>query len=397
MPKEIKNFDWSLLKKFALINQLSDHKLELIAKEIKLYSFEANEIICSEESISESMFFINSGKIKITKSEVVLATLKAGDYFGEMSLLEKKTRNASASVIENAEVFELHSQTFDSFIKSSPEALYNVALTFDHRLRENNNMVVKQYLELKNQFVELQEAHRQLLQTDKLASIGMITAGVAHEINNPLTILNGYIQMLRTEFPKKNKTDEYYEKTFLKLEHACEAIKKIVIGLKTYVRMDEDHTVPIKLHETIQGSIDLVSFLYKKEHIELMTEFDMKDPNVEVMGNVGQLQQVIINLLSNAKDAMDGRENKKITLRTKVEDDYILVDVSDNGQGITDENLKKLFKKFFTTKGVGKGTGLGLDIVRSIVDKMKGDIKVNSTLNIGTTFTIKVPRIKKDE
>ncbi|MBF0298114.1 MAG: cyclic nucleotide-binding domain-containing protein [Oligoflexia bacterium] len=390
-----KNFDWSVLKKFALLKPLGESKLELVAKEMKVHSYDINEIICTEASDSNSMFFIHYGKVEIAKNNVVLARVAEGDYFGEMSLLEKRKRNASVRAIEKSEVFELSSETFDSFIRNSPEALYNIVLTLDRRLRENNDVVVSQYIELKNQFLELQEAHRQLLQTDKLASIGMITAGVAHEINNPLTILNGYINMLRTEFPKKNKSDEYYEKTFLKLEHACETIKRIVIGLKTYVRMDEDHTVLIKLHETLQGSIDLVSFLYKKENIELVTEFDKDQSEIEIMGNVGQLQQVVINLLSNAKDAMEGRENKKITLRTKIEDEFIIIDVSDNGQGITDENMQKLFKKFFTTKGVGKGTGLGLDIVRSIVNKMKGNINVSSQINIGTTFSIKVPQIKK--
>lgn len=391
--KETRTIEWTILKNFSLFSDIGDIKLQKIAALMREITFSPHEIICKENTPSDSMFFIGKGQVSVSYQEVLLATLNVGEYFGEMSLLEGRSRSATVRAMEEAVLYELPTNAFNNFIKFSPEALFHMVVTYDNRLRRDNRVVVDQFLELKNKYIELKEKNQQLLQTDKLASIGLITAGIAHEINNPLMILSGYTQLLEKNLIKimgaeaieSNNIDDILRK----IDKSIESIRRIVLGVKTYVRMDDEKTVPIRLNETIQGSIDLVSYLYKKEHISIVTDFMEKD--IEVMGNVGQLQQVIINLLSNAKDAMEGLNNKKIIIKTQIYENNSLIQIIDNGPGISAENLPKIFNKFFTTKGVGKGTGLGLDIVKTIIDKMQGRINVESTEGQGATFTITVP------
>ncbi|MBF0311896.1 MAG: cyclic nucleotide-binding domain-containing protein [Oligoflexia bacterium] len=385
------NISLNDLKTVSFFRGFTDDKLEELSQELIVKQFDKDEVVINESHQSNSMFFLARGNVIILKEDVCLAELKQGEYFGEMSLINgSKVRNATVKASDQLVLYEMTGDVFEKYVKSSPGALYDIVKTYDKRLRDDNTKVVNQYVELKNKFTELKEAHQQLLQTEKLASIGMLISGIAHEINNPLTVILAYIKMLQKDLDSP-KEKGHYEKIYLRIEQASEAIRKIVLGLKTYVRMDEEQTVPVKLHETIQGSIDLMSFLYKKENIEIVTDFG--ESELEVMGNVGQFQQVIINLLSNAKDAMESVKKKSILITTRIINDEVHIGVKDTGHGIAKENMQKVFQKFWTTKGVGKGTGLGLDIVKKIVDKMNGRIEIDSELNVGTTFTIVVPKI----
>jgi C4-dicarboxylate-specific signal transduction histidine kinase len=268
--------------------------------------------------------------------------------------------------------------------------MYDIILTFDKRLRHDNARVVDQYKELEAKFTELRESNERLLQTEKLASIGMLTAVIAHEVNNPLTVVKGYVERLE-EYKGGNPTDAMFDKAIKKIGTATETIEGIVSGLKNYVRTDDSSNKPISVNNTIQGSIDLVAFLYKKEFVDIETQFCDVDPYVK--GNIGKLQQVIMNLLSNAKDAMEGREEKKITVSTKSLTDAVQIEVSDTGCGIEKDSLSKIFDKFYTTKPVGQGTGLGLDIIKSIIEDMGGSIKVESEFKEGTTFILSFKKI----
>lgn len=384
--------EWEKLRRFGLFTHLSEEQLRQLAQEVIILDLDIDEIVFSEDSLIRSMYFIDTGAVQVLKNNVPLASLKAGEYFGEMSILKGEKRTATVKTLEPSLLYELPEELFIRLIKSSPEAMNDLLLTYDQRLRKENRRVIDQFLELKKQYNELQETHKQLLQSEKLASIGMVTSGIAHEINNPLAVIIGYLEIFKSKFQADELDQDFIGKSLDRFEKSTKAIEKIIVGLKSYVRADDGVDFEIQVNEAIQGSIDLVSYLYSKEQIVIETQFT--NERLKIMGNYGKLQQIIINLISNARDALEERPTKVITIITGKKDNWTEIRVSDTGQGIPSHLHTKIFEKFFTTKPVGKGTGLGLDIISTIVGQMQGKITVESKENEGTTFVILLPTVE---
>jgi len=386
--------DFTKLKIFSLFNNLSRDELNLIAQNTEVLNFAKGEVVCEEDSNSDSMYFIFAGAVCISKKGVSFANLVSGDYFGEMSLITGGKRNATVTILEPSVIFEISSSTFEMIIEKSTRAMHNLLVTYDARLRRHNDIVVDQFLKMTEHIKELEDSHKRLLLSDKLASIGLLTAGIAHEINNPLFVITGYLDVLNENLQAGNVSTEELRGIADKLGTASKSIVKLVSGLKTYARIEETDPVPIDLNSAIQGSLDLVSFLYRQDNIEL--ENGLSNGSPMILGNIGKLQQVLMNLLSNAQDAMESSRTKIISVDTHEETDKVVVDVADTGCGIDPENIKNVFSRSYTTKPVGKGSGMGLDLVRKIVEEMDGSITVESEVSKGTTFKIIFPRYRND-
>lgn len=381
--------DGANLRKFDMFENLSDDELSLIAKETEVREFAANEVVCEEGSASESMFFIASGSVVISKQGVRLANLESGDYFGEMSLITGDPRNANVTTLQPSVLLEVSAPVFHVIIERSPLAMRNLLSTFDERLRRHNEKVVEQFLELKVQYEELENSHQRLLLSDKLASVGLLTAGIAHEINNPLFVITGYLDVINEMVRSGEISAEELEGISEKLDKASKSIVKLVSGIKTYVRIEDAGLVPIDFNSAILESLDLVSFLYGQDQIKL--NHDFADGSPFIMGNIGKMQQVLMNLLSNARDAMEESEEREISVSTHVEGSDVVLEVADTGCGIPPKDLRKIFRSGYTTKPVGKGSGMGLDLVSKIIKEMGGAISVASEVSEGTTFRLVFP------
>ena len=386
--------DFTKLKIFSLFNNLSQDELNLIGRNTEVLNFEKGDVVCEEDTGSDSMYFIFSGAVSISKKGVSFANLVAGDYFGEMSLITGGNRNATVTVLEPSVLFEISSDIFEKIFEKSTRAMHNLLVTFDARLRRHNDIVVNQFLKMKEHIKELENSHKRLLLSDKMASIGLLTAGIAHEINNPLFVITGYLDVLNENLQAGKISAEELRGIADKLGTASKTIVKLVSGIKTYARIEETDPVPIDLNSAIQGSLDLVSFLYRQDNIELKNGLSQGSPMI--LGNIGKLQQVLMNLLSNAQDAMESSRKKIISVDTHEETDKVVVAVSDTGCGIEPENIKYVFSRSYTTKPVGKGSGMGLDLVRNMVEEMDGSIEVESEVSKGTTFRIFFPRHRDD-
>ena len=382
--------DGSGLRRFELFENLSADELSLIAKETVLRGYDAGEVVCEENSDSDSMFLIERGAVDVTKGGVSLAELGPGDYFGEMSLITGAPRNATVTTLEPSVLLEISAPVFHVIVERSPQATRNLLITFDSRLRRHNEKVVWQYLKLKEQYEELENSHQRLLLSDKLASVGLLTAGIAHEINNPLFVITGYVDVIRQMADSGAVSADELGEIVGKLETASQSIVKLVSGIKTYVRIEDAAPAPIDLNSAIQESLDLVSFLYRQDHITLEIDFARGHP--VILGNLGRLQQVLMNLLSNARDAMETSEEKIITVRTREADGAVVLEISDTGCGIPPDRLQRIFARGYTTKPVGKGSGMGLNLVRQMIRDMQGEIDVASGPGGGTTFRVTFPR-----
>jgi len=227
---------------------------------------------------------------------------------------------------------------------------------------------------------ELKLTQAQMIQAAKLAAVGELAGGIAHEINNPLQILLGHIQLIQLgrDLPKRIEI----------VKEQVEKISQIVRRLLNFSRkVPEDFKLePVNINFAIQEMTTFMSYQFKYNDIELILKLDPALPLV--YGNKIYLQQVFLNLMINAKDAMP--EGGKLVIETKLENGNVIIKFSDTGIGIPDDIKDKIFEPFFTTKG-SKGTGLGLSISRWIIRKHNGEIKVESQQGKGSTFTITLP------
>lgn len=257
---------------------------------------------------------------------------------------------------------------------------------------------------------QLEQANRQLLQSEKMAAIGQLAAGVAHEINNPVGYVYSNLQSLETylkdlfrltdavesaaslgDLQQIRKSIDYdflrgdLEDLLAESREGIERVKTIIAALKDFSHTEEEEFRFADLHRGIETTLNVVNneLKYKAEVVKDFGEL----PEIECI--ISQLNQVIMNLLVNAAHAIE--TTGTITIRTRSEAGYVSIEMEDTGKGIEQAHLTRIFDPFFTTKPVGKGTGLGLSLSFNIIEKHHGEISVTSTPGQGTTFRIRLP------
>ena len=237
---------------------------------------------------------------------------------------------------------------------------------------------------------ELREMQSHLIQSEKLASLGKLAAGIAHEINNPLGGILIYSNLLLED---TDKDSPHYEnlKKIVKETSRC---KDIVKGLLEFARPKEPEVALININEILESSLAIMEKQALFQNITIKKTYESDMP--KIIADSAQLQQVFMNIILNAAEAMVG--NGTLTLGTSFNPDgrYIEVKFSDTGHGIKEEDKKRLFEPFYSTKEVGKGTGLGLAISYSIIQQHNGTIEVKSQVGKGSTFTVKLPVLKEN-
>ncbi len=239
---------------------------------------------------------------------------------------------------------------------------------------------------------EMRKTHASLVQTEKLASLGRMSAGVAHEINNPLTGIVTFAHLLKKRV-SPGSTDE--EDLDMIIEQA-ERCTKIIKNLLTFSRITPSEKGEININDMLNRTIYMVKNQVRFHNIKFNIEFEQ--PSFIVLGDASQFQQIFLNMFINAADAMSNKGTITIVTRRILEDNapYVEIEFSDTGCGMSEETLGKLFEPFFTTKPVGKGTGLGLSVSHGIVKHYGGSISVKSTIGKGTSFFVKLPLIDQE-
>lgn len=234
--------------------------------------------------------------------------------------------------------------------------------------------------------VKLEET---LQQSEKLSSIGLLAAGVAHEVNTPLTGVSSYTQMLLGMIPETDPKHALLQK----MQRQTDRASNIVGNLLNFSRTGNIvESAELDINKLLDDTLQLLEPQLRKSNIEIIKDYASVPPRI--FGNGGKLQQVFTNLILNARDAMVG--GGSIQLVTNVSDaGEVNIEVTDSGEGISEENLNKIFDPFFTTKGVGNGTGLGLAVSYGIVQEHAGTIEVRSQPGEGTTFRLSFPALSK--
>lgn len=318
--------------------------------------------------------------------------------------------------ITSVEQFKDSGLTFSNLLSHDPINYYIGTIQLKESIVHDLKRVTEQ-LERQNADLETMVARRtkELLHSEKMASLGTLAAGVAHEINNPMGYILSNLQILKEYHQQielilnqllllKNEArlpEELINFDWRELEYINQdlqplinasidggiKVSNIVTGLKGFAHPSDRTKEPTNLYEIIQAAVNITHNEIKhRSELELACDNDLL-----INANSSELTQVFVNLLINASQAIikDG----KIKITSETVDDYVIIGVSDNGVGIPQDTLNHLFEPFFTTKKVGQGTGLGLSISLGIIENHKGSITVESTEGVGTSFFIKLPKL----
>lgn len=247
--------------------------------------------------------------------------------------------------------------------------------------------------QLRSTVKQLANTQEALVNSEKLASMGQLAAGIAHEVNNPLGVVLMYAHLMMEEFKEGS---EQREDLWNIVQHA-DRCKKIVAGLLDFARQNKVDRRTADMREMVD---QIVKNLKPPSHVRVVVDHHLDDPAAEV--DADQIVQVLTNLANNGIGAMEGCDEGVLTLHTEGDEERVRIAVSDTGTGISETHLKKIFEPFFTTKEAGKGTGLGLAVTYGIIKMHQGDIQVQSNTDpekgpTGTTFTVVLPRIKVRE
>lgn len=284
----------------------------------------------------------------------------------------------------------------------------------DQLSRKNKDLLHKNlHLDAKN--LELRTVQSQMIHQEKMASLGRMVAGIAHELNNPVNFVHGNLPYLREYFedmktvieavdqlPEQHrahveelKAKVKYDFLVTDLDHiladlaeGAERIRQIIRNLRSFSRLDEAELKEASIQEGVESTIKILSQFYGRDKIQAETKFQDIPP---VVCYPGKLNQVWMNLLSNAAQAVADEKNPSVAVCTELDGDWVIVSIKDNGPGIKPVDQSKIFEPFYTTKPVGQGTGLGLSICHSIIERHGGSIWFETEAGKGTTFKVKIP------
>ncbi|NEP44758.1 MAG: PAS domain-containing sensor histidine kinase, partial [Okeania sp. SIO2H7] len=352
-------------------------------------------------------------------------------HYLKLTLSTDKVQAAEYSTIINYNFYHYEAR----YVKSGKDEVLAIIRDITERkqgeiaLRESEKRERERALQLEKALKELQKTQAQLVQAEKMSGLGQMVAGIAHEINNPISfiygniihtnnyirdllhLLNLYRQNYQDPIPEIQDFAEECEADFLiedlpkmvnSMNIGANRIRELVLSLRNFSRLDESEMKKVDIHSGIDSTLLILQHrlkaIEKRPEITLLKDYGNL-PNIECYAS--QLNQVFMNIIANAIDALEEqKEPGIITIKTEisqksetgVNQDFVKISLSDNGRGISESIQNRIFDPFFTTKPVGKGTGLGLSISHQIVvEKHRGELKCISNQNEGTLFEILIP------
>ncbi len=369
-----------LVNKF---NDMADSLQEYRNNLFELKEFQENIL----ESIKEAMVVIDqNNEIQAINAAMEQYLKKDREFYlkreiNEMDIFE----NLNLSFWDTIKSDQKYTVKEYSFNTKNKNHIFNLKI-----YPLNNNYKLTGAVIILEEITQKIELEKQLLLNDKLSSIGRFTAGIAHEINNPLGTISNFVETILFDEEDEEKIE--YLKS---IRSETERISSIVNGLLNFSRQSKSEFGLVDIREVIELSLKICH--YQKNYKEFKIEKEYPEDTPYIMGNFNQIQQVFINIITNAFQSMEKGDKLNILVRVTAEQNSLKIIFKDNGSGIESQYLQKIFDPFFTTREEGKGVGLGLSISYGIIKNHGGDITVESEIGKGSTFVVSLPIYKYKE
>jgi two-component system, NtrC family, sensor kinase len=425
----------NFLSKVSIFSKADISILNQLAEKTALNSFEAGENIIRKGDIGNMMYLIFSGDLKVHDGEHEVARLESGSFFGEQSLLDSEPRSMSVTALNPSVLGSISRNDFYEVLQTFPAMTKDIISALNQRLRNQNELLINEFknkeeslkelvklrtkeLEEKNTQLEqamtdLKKSQQQLIQSEKLASLGQLTAGIAHEIQNPLNFVNNFSHFSNDLIKeiKEAKTDEErneimgeLEVNLEKIHHHGKRADSIVKNMLEHSRKSSGEKQPVDLNALCNEYFNLAFHGMRANNAEFNCTIEKNlAPDLPKANVIPQdISRVLINLFNNAfysvkEKSLKAAANSENTyapcvcLATQSLNNSITISIKDNGTGIPEAIKEKIFLPFFTTKPTGQGTGLGLSLSYDIVKAHGGDITVNSKEGEGAEFVVTLP------
>lgn len=373
-------------------------------KGLEIINFNKIDVIMAdiEMPVMNGIELLERAKRLYRDIEVIMIT-----GYGDEELAVKSLRQGATNYLRKP----IDLEELGIAIKNSIERiiLHRNQLYRNRELKINTEIISKINEELEGKIEErtkeLSQTQAQLFQTSKLATLGEVSAGLAHELNQPLTSISLAAAGIKRLMEKGLLTEEEIKESMLDIENGIHRMSNIITHIRTFARQDTFGFCQMDVNKSVKNALNLLYEQLRLHEVEVIKEFAHDLPLIT--GESYQIEQVVINIISNARDALNEQVEKgekrlkdwsrKLEIRTSLKGDWVCIDISDNGIGMSGETKQKIFDPFFTTKEVGKATGLGMSISYGIIKSHKGRIDVESEERMGTTVTIALPMVMRDE
>jgi len=409
---------YQFLKDIYFFESLSETDILKIRDVCREECFDAGDVIFLEGTIGDRCFIILEGKVEIWKDyscqhKDMLAVYSPTQLFGELALIDHFPRSATVVAQTRVRLLSIRRDDFSKVVSKSSSISFSIMKavsamirertdSFVAELRESKSHLEKAYEQLKKETDERKVLEAQLLQSQKMESIGTLAGGIAHDFNNILFPIMGYAEMTLNELPP----DSTARRNMMEILKAADRAKDLVSQILTFSRQSKQERKAVRIDPIIKETVKLLRSTLPPN---IRVREDIAEECPYVIADPSQIHQIIMNLCTNAYHAMEDKGGiltvglKPICIGEKdrkpcpdmFPGKYLKISVSDTGCGMTREVMERIFDPYFTTKETGKGTGLGLAIVHGIVKAHEGHISVYSQLGKGTVFEICLPRQDK--
>lgn len=375
-----------------MFEDLADEVLHDVASRCDELTFAAGEVIVDRNASAAGVHVIMSGAADVIRGDATLNKLSRHEAFGEISVIVEAEATAAVVASEATRCLRIDPGTFHELVERHPSLGWQLARVFSERLRFATEREEHRTQELEEALEELRATQLRLVQSEKMASLGKLVAGVVHDLNTPLGIIVSSQQTVAAlvaklrDRPAKPAVLDRIESSLSNLAGGAARIDLVLDQLRSFARLDQATNQLTDISVCVREAID--TFEPHRDHGQIV--LDLGDLPA-ILCCPRQLNQVFFNMLINAEQALS--EPGEITVRSRAEEGHVVVTIEDEGEGIDPNVAPKIFDPGFTTRGVGVGSGLGLPIARQIVNDHGGEITVESTPGRGAKFTVRLPRV----
>ncbi len=435
MPGQQISFEFimNVLNQVEIFKNLPLPVIDELSRKMIVSELDANEKVINQGEKGSSMYIVIKGQVKVHDKEYVIANLPEGSFFGEFSLLDDEPRSLSVSTLVPSTLGNIVQADFYAIINKYPEVTKDIIKVMLKRLRNQNQQIIMQLRQkqieleqlvkertsdlrqknedLENTLIELKKTQQQLIQQEKLASLGQITAGIAHEIQNPLNFINNFSSLsveLLDEVSSAKDTEEQNEilsdikLNLSKIEEHGKRADRIVKGMLMHTKASKGEKqltdIPSLCEQSYQLAFNSLSANLQNMKCSIIKNYSDNIPELKVVPQ--EISRVLINLINNSFYALNEKSKKvksdfipELSMNVSRNQDRICISIWDNGSGISESNKTKIFQPFFTTKPTGQGTGLGLSTGYELVKSHGGEFRYESIENEFTEFIFCLPVI----